>query len=392
MASRLRLQFLVVALLVLGLGMAWLEEPRQAEAAALPTWTGGVNLYRNGTFTTQKSWLWCTAAGVQIVRNIVDRRTDHTTAGQRRYFDWMRGAQPLRPAAVRRRGPGRLDRRPAPLRGRPLPAGVEPDLRFGASVGRHPAAPDQPAGRADRLARQPRLDPDRLPGDGRSGEDLGFHGHERPGDRAALRPPEQERLRHGTEHEADDRPAQALLHAVEVRPAGDDLGRPLRLDPAGAGQGGGCRERVGAPSRAASSAPSAVASQAPVVAPSPSPAAPSSASAAPAVALLASDRPDGSGCSSRPLIPSRQRTHPRLRSEPCGRRPRACGDRSSASRFGSGADRPERPLDRPRPVRDASGDAAAARLRARPGSPNGPLSALYFTWMQPAPSYPLRAL
>ena len=90
MASRLRLQFLVVALAALGLGMAWLDEPGPAEAAALPTWTGGVNLYRNGTFTTQKSWLWCTAAGVQIVRNIVDRKTDHTTAGQRRYFDWMR--------------------------------------------------------------------------------------------------------------------------------------------------------------------------------------------------------------------------------------------------------------------------------------------------------------
>ena len=92
MASRLRLQPLVIALIVLGLGVAWLEAPRRAEAAEanLPAWTGGINLYRNGTFTTQKSWLWCTAAGVQIVRNIVDRKTDHTTAGQRRYFTWMR--------------------------------------------------------------------------------------------------------------------------------------------------------------------------------------------------------------------------------------------------------------------------------------------------------------
>jgi len=92
MASRLRLHSVVVALMVLGVGVAWLEGPRRAEAesASLPEWTGGINLYRNGTFTTQKSWLWCTAAGVQIVRNIVDRKTDHSTSGQRRYFNWMR--------------------------------------------------------------------------------------------------------------------------------------------------------------------------------------------------------------------------------------------------------------------------------------------------------------
>jgi hypothetical protein len=92
MASRPRLHLLVVALIVLGLGVAWLDGPRPAQAASasLPAWTGGVNLYRTGVFTTQKSWLWCTAAGVQIVRNIVDRKTDHSTSGQRRYFNWMR--------------------------------------------------------------------------------------------------------------------------------------------------------------------------------------------------------------------------------------------------------------------------------------------------------------
>src|SRR4029077_16832166 len=52
MASRLRLHSLVVALVVLGLGTAWLDGARPAEAAPtrLPAWTGGVNLYRNGTF------------------------------------------------------------------------------------------------------------------------------------------------------------------------------------------------------------------------------------------------------------------------------------------------------------------------------------------------------
>jgi hypothetical protein len=95
MASRKRLPLrsFVVLLVVLGLGVAWLDQPRPTEAASanLPAWTGGVNLYRSGTFTTQKSWLSCTAAGVQIVRNIVDRKADHSTASQRRYFNWMRG-------------------------------------------------------------------------------------------------------------------------------------------------------------------------------------------------------------------------------------------------------------------------------------------------------------
>ena len=61
-----------------------------APTALMPAWDGGIDLYRDGVFTTQKSWLWCTAAGVQIVRNIVERDNDHSTSGQRRYFDWMR--------------------------------------------------------------------------------------------------------------------------------------------------------------------------------------------------------------------------------------------------------------------------------------------------------------
>ena len=62
----------------------------RAAAADLPAWKGGVSLYRNGSFTTQRSWLWCTAAGVQIARNIVEHKADHSTGGQRRYFNWMR--------------------------------------------------------------------------------------------------------------------------------------------------------------------------------------------------------------------------------------------------------------------------------------------------------------
>jgi hypothetical protein len=57
---------------------------------SLSTWTGGLDLYRSGVFTTQKSWLWCTAAAIQISKNIVFHQTDHSTSGQKAYFAWMR--------------------------------------------------------------------------------------------------------------------------------------------------------------------------------------------------------------------------------------------------------------------------------------------------------------
>jgi len=83
----------LVAVLVLALSGVGATAPHSTVAAptSLSVWTGGVNVYRAGVFTTQRSWLWCTAAGVQIVRNIADHETDHTASGQRRYFDWMRG-------------------------------------------------------------------------------------------------------------------------------------------------------------------------------------------------------------------------------------------------------------------------------------------------------------
>jgi hypothetical protein len=59
-------------------------------AAALPRWTGSVSLYRSGVFSTQRTWRWCTAASVQIMRNIVHGRRDHSRANQQRYFTYMR--------------------------------------------------------------------------------------------------------------------------------------------------------------------------------------------------------------------------------------------------------------------------------------------------------------
>ncbi|HEX4897213.1 MAG TPA: hypothetical protein VFV53_02515 [Candidatus Limnocylindrales bacterium] len=92
----------VAALIALGAAVAALAAPPPGAAAGgpqplppaaapnLPEWTGGVNLYRDGVFTTQASWLYCTAADVQIIRNMIEGTEDHSGSAQTAYFDWMR--------------------------------------------------------------------------------------------------------------------------------------------------------------------------------------------------------------------------------------------------------------------------------------------------------------
>ena len=83
-----------IVLLAVGLALGGMVAPAGSvapAAQAASAWDGSIDLYRSGTFTTQKTWLWCTAAGVQIMRNIVHREGDHSRSGQGRYFDWMRG-------------------------------------------------------------------------------------------------------------------------------------------------------------------------------------------------------------------------------------------------------------------------------------------------------------
>ena len=241
--------------------------------------------------------MWCTAAGVQIVRNIVDRKTDHSTANQRRYFNWMRGHN-------------RYDL--------PVSAGVDP---AGWTAGLRHFVDDRYRLVASRTfdsalrSAVKRLRLTNLPvaltvSHGNHGWILtGFRATADPAVTSsfrvtsvrvtgtAVRAPEQERLRHATEHEIDDRAAQALLHAVEVRPQGDDLGRPLRLDPAGAEGGRGCGSAGGcgdpSPIPAAVASPTPVASLPPIPSPSASPAATASAVAAPAGGAVASSAPGG---------------------------------------------------------------------------------------------------
>jgi hypothetical protein len=82
LATRARILLVATALATLALGAA----PTGAAAA----WDGGMDLYRSGVFTTQKTWRWCTAADVQIIRNIVHHTDNHSRDQQERFYRYMR--------------------------------------------------------------------------------------------------------------------------------------------------------------------------------------------------------------------------------------------------------------------------------------------------------------
>ena len=88
---RARLARLSIGVVLATIGLvlpAWSGTAPRADA--LSAWAGGMDLYRSSAFSTQQSWLWCTAADVQIMRNLVDHEADHIRASQQRYFSYMR--------------------------------------------------------------------------------------------------------------------------------------------------------------------------------------------------------------------------------------------------------------------------------------------------------------
>ena len=50
------------------------------------------DVYRTGVYSEQATWTWCTAASVQIMRNILFAEADHSSAHQQQFFDYMRAS------------------------------------------------------------------------------------------------------------------------------------------------------------------------------------------------------------------------------------------------------------------------------------------------------------
>ena len=186
----------------------------------------GIGLYRTGVFTTQKTWLWCTAADVQTMRNIVDHQTDHTRTNQSRYFDYMRAhdrySDPGHKTVPR---PGRLDRGPPSFRRQPLPALSRAHLQFGAPSAVTNLRKTNLTGRPVGRTRRPRMGVDGVYRDRGPCPDNELHGHHRACRRPALGTPEPHvRLRHAAGHEADAEPVPSVdprrpWHYARVRMA-----------------------------------------------------------------------------------------------------------------------------------------------------------------------------
>jgi len=63
-------------------------------AAAAPPQRGNLtfDVYRPGVYSMQATWTWCTAASVQIIRNILLDQTHHSATQQGQFFAYMRAA------------------------------------------------------------------------------------------------------------------------------------------------------------------------------------------------------------------------------------------------------------------------------------------------------------
>jgi hypothetical protein len=84
---RSRAPRILTALLAVATAVAVAPAPAEA---ALPPWHGGVSTWKPNVFTTQATWQWCTAANVQIMRNMVYGLADHSRSNQQRYYEYMR--------------------------------------------------------------------------------------------------------------------------------------------------------------------------------------------------------------------------------------------------------------------------------------------------------------
>ncbi len=67
-----------------------LAKARSGSLRILSEWTGMRDLYRTGTFSTQRTLSWCVGASVQMMLNMILGRHDHSYTGQLNYMTYAR--------------------------------------------------------------------------------------------------------------------------------------------------------------------------------------------------------------------------------------------------------------------------------------------------------------
>jgi hypothetical protein len=81
----------LIGIAALFLAMSTLAPGAAAGASPRRGWET-FDVYRPGVYSQQATWTWCTAASVQIIGNILFDGTDHSSAQQRQFFDYMRAS------------------------------------------------------------------------------------------------------------------------------------------------------------------------------------------------------------------------------------------------------------------------------------------------------------
>lgn len=69
-------------------GLPSASPPGSVASAAPAAGPFTLDLYRRGIYAMQATWWWCTAATIEMLRNIGLHQADHSSADQQRYFDY----------------------------------------------------------------------------------------------------------------------------------------------------------------------------------------------------------------------------------------------------------------------------------------------------------------